>query len=199
VEISSALAADLRTLTDALDPPRVDLADQLLRLITSIRMKPESYLGLALTVVNAGVPLTVTAFVDAVTTAHVRSSAQLPLSRLCDAEPGSAIVFYASEPVAFVDFAVELSAALDLATGVITLDGHLNPPEWMGADTAMDPASQMNQALGILIDRGFVPEDARAELEGLAVRRAAGRTAAAVHVINGVARGSRGRSVARRI
>lgn len=185
MEISTELAADLRTLTEALGPPGVDLEAQLRALITDIRMSNGSYLGLALTVVSGGVPFTILALDELLAAAGIRSSAKLPLPALCDVEAGSSIVFYAAEPVAFVDFARGVSIALGVEFDAIELDAHLTPPARTEALTAIAAATQANQAIGILIDRGFEPIGAQAELARLGAGLGPGPDAAALQIIRG--------------
>ncbi|HEX3337471.1 MAG TPA: hypothetical protein VHS54_13495 [Jatrophihabitans sp.] len=189
MEISSALAEDLQALTEALDPPRVDLAIQLRQLISDIRMTNPAYLGLTLTVVSRGEPFIIAAFEAGASRADVRSSAYLPLATLCDVEAGSAIVFYASAPGAFDDFVHEVSAALGLAAGVIDVDGHLGPTTLVDGLSAAARARRMNQALGILIERGFTPETARAELRRLGEQPGADPAAAASQILQRAADG----------
>jgi hypothetical protein len=189
VEIPTALAADLQALTEALDPPRIDLAIQLGQLISDIRMTNPAYLGLTLTVISRGVPFTIAAFDEDATSAVVRSSASLPLATLCDIEVGSAIVFYATAPGAFVEFVHEVSSALGLAEGVIEVDRHLGRTTLLDGLSAATRARRINQALGVLIERGFTPEAARAELRRLGKQPGGSPAAAASQILQRAADG----------
>jgi hypothetical protein len=168
VELPSELAADLRTLTEALDPPRADLDAQLRALIADIRLTTRSYLGLTLTIVLAGAPFTIVAIEEPVGPERIQSSALLPLTTLCDVDAGSSLIFYAAAKDAFVHFAVEVTNALELEPGAIELDTRLTLPSRSDALSAVAAAKQVNQAIGVLIERGHSPTAARAELDALA-------------------------------
>jgi hypothetical protein len=164
VEISAALAADLKALTDALDEPGVDLEHLLHAFGADTRRTVDSYLGLTMTLIFDDFPISL-ATMDPV---DVATSLRLPLNALCDVQAGSALVLYADKPGAFVDLAADLSFALGLTPDVITLDDDLNPassPAGIGGLTEM---SHVNQAIGILIARGHLPDNARTELDRLA-------------------------------
>jgi hypothetical protein len=168
MDTPAALASDLRILTDALDPPRADLETQLRDLIAQIRFANESFLGLSVTIVSGGEPFTILTF-DTDAVPEIRSSARLNLAGLCDVESGSALVLYASAPDSFAEFAVDLAPRLDVAADAIVLDAHLVPPVRTTALTEIAATQRINQAVGVLIDRGFPPPAARVELH----RRAA--------------------------
>jgi hypothetical protein len=189
MEIPSTLAADLEALTEALDPPRIDLAVQLHRVIADVRMTHPSYLGLALTVVNGGVPYTIVTFVDDALAADVRASAHLPLPALCDVEDGSGIVFYAGVSGAFAEFADDVVAGFGLADDVVELDRHLSPSVAANGLSAIRGSQQMNQALGVLIDRGFEPAAARGELLRLSEQDGADPLSAPMRILDSAADG----------
>ena len=183
MQISAALAADLRNLTDALGHVETGLESQLRRLMADIRPASRSYLGLALTIVSAGVGFTIVTVAESVVPPVVAASAALSLAALCDVEPGSTIEFYASQPGAFIHFAAELGSALGLTSDAVVLDQHLMPrPRSAGLDGL--PASMgINQAIGVLIDHGRTVEQARAHLDHAADRDGRTLDAAAAQVI----------------
>jgi hypothetical protein len=99
------------------------------------------------------------------------TSLRLPLSALGNAGLLGALVFYAGNPGAFVDLAADLSFALGLGPDVVALDQDLTPisdPAGLTGLTGLAEMSQVNQAIGILIERGHVPHSARTELHRLA-------------------------------
>ncbi|MDT4928911.1 MAG: hypothetical protein QOF92_1778 [Pseudonocardiales bacterium] len=185
MELPSELAADLRILTEALDPPRADLEVELHALIADIRLTTRSYLGLTLTIVSAGIPFTIIAVDEPIEPGRIRSSALLPLTTLCDVEPESSMIFYAAEPNAFIHFATEVSNALGLDGGAIELDTRLTLPSRTDALSAIAAARQVNQAIGVLIERGRSPAAARGELAALAERAGTVLEVAATDLLDG--------------
>jgi len=165
VEFSATLVADLKSLTDALDQPGTDLEALLRGLADDARRAVGSYLGLKMTLIVDGHQVTLTAMDELANPGDIATTALLPLPALIDAEPGSVIVFYAGKAGAFVDFAADLSFTLGLRLDVIVLDEHLTPPH---AVSGLNEMSQVNQAIGILIERGHTPEHARAGLDRIA-------------------------------
>ena len=164
MELSAALAADLRFLTEALEESGTDLSVALQRLMRDTRLAVPTFLGLTLTVVINSAPVTFTALEETADPGTAATSALLPLTSLCDAEPGSVIAFYATQPGAFVDLAADLSFALGIDPGGIILDAGLDPPAAGSGLPGLRDQSEINQAIGILIELGYPPEDAGAEL-----------------------------------
>jgi hypothetical protein len=81
-------------------------------------------------------------------------------------EPGDFVLFQASEAGAFLLLADDLRAVLDPSLS-LWIDEHLHVPvDAMagGWRRSMRDSSMVNRALGVLIDRGFLPDDAYAEL-----------------------------------
>jgi hypothetical protein len=158
VAVSAALVADLKALTDVLDEPGIDLEALLRTVAADTRLAVDSYLGLTMTLMIDGYPITLTA----IDPDDIATSLRLPLDVLGHTDPGSVLVLYAAKPGAFVDLAADLSFALGLSPNTMTLDDDLTP-------TSDDPAGlqglaemvQVNQAIGILIERGHLPDSAR--------------------------------------
>ncbi len=165
------LSDQLDALTNALAEPGTDLQDVVAALADDVTAAVPSFLGLTLTVLLDGRPVTVTA-IDPDLVAAAGTSLQLPLERLAGAAPGSSVVFYAGRPGAFVDLAADTRYAYGL-DGDVVLDGHLNPLTRVSVvDPGINGSTEMsviNQAIGVLIARGHLPEEAHDEL----VRRAA--------------------------
>jgi hypothetical protein len=162
VDISSALATDLRTLTDGFD--QIDLESLLAEFVTDVRRAVRSYLGVTLTVVDDGRPFTMTVMSDGAGPRDVVSSAALPLSTVDGAEPGSQIVFYAGCAGGLVDFAADLSYALQLPLTAVELDRHRPPPSPDDGLVGLAEMMRLNQAVGILIEKGYTAEEAHLEL-----------------------------------
>jgi hypothetical protein len=178
--VSAALVADLKALTDVLDEPGVDLEQLLRTLAVDAQRAVDSYLGLAMTLIIDGYPITLTA-IDAV---DIATSLRLPLDVLGDADPGSVLVLYAAKPGAFVDLAADFSFALGLSPGIVALDDDLTPTNVSPGLIGLAELAQVNQAIGILIERGHLPDGARAELHRLADRGHTTVAAAARQVIS---------------
>ena len=172
MELSAGLAADLARLTDALDDPVTDLADLVGSVHDAFVVAVPSALGVAftiqtspdLTIRSSPAELTVSTLDGAATA--VATSLQVPLGSWTDLEPGSAVIFYAATTGALVDLAADLGWLLNLRSDVV-LDGHL-PAQQPEAESGLAELSVIQQALGVLIERGMTPEAGRNELEHLA-------------------------------
>lgn len=168
MEISAALASDLASLSQALDDPESDLETQLRRLVADIQHAIASYLGLRLTITLRGAEVTLTARERTWSTTDAATSLRLPLAAISPAQPGSNLVLYARTPGAFVDLAADLSYALALGPATLSLDDDLSDPVSESGIAGLDGQATINQALGVLIERGHTPESAREELSRLA-------------------------------
>ena len=165
------LSEQLDALTNALEDPGVDLRAVVAALADDVTAAVPSFLGLTMTLLLDGHPVTVTA-IDADLAAAAGASLKLPLDPLAGAAPGSSVVFFAGRPGAFVDLAADTRYAYGL-DGDVVLDGHLTTfPRAAGAHQGVNGSDEMtliNQAIGVLIARGYPPEEAHDEL----LRRAA--------------------------
>jgi hypothetical protein len=170
VEMVPSLAADLAALTSALGRADTDLAQSLEGLAANTRRAVDSYLGVMVTIVNGGYPVTVALMDSSDEPTPIASSAQVPLRTVSGAEPGSAIVFYASRPGAFVDFAADAAFMLELPLEAISLDSHLIGPDENLRASGLDDLSAINQAIGVLLGRGQSIERARRTLADDAAR-----------------------------
>ena len=184
VEISPALAADLAFLTIALDEPdSLPLGSVLQRLVDDVRLAVPSFLGFTMALMVDGEAVTFTAVQGLADPGRAVTSARVPLEALTDFSTGGRIAFYATQPGAFVDFAADVTFALGLHPHEVVLDADLDKP----AATPRAPrpgladTCQINQAIGILIDHGFLPGEAEQEIRDRATaqqvtyRAAAGR------------------------
>ncbi|HET9648021.1 MAG TPA: ANTAR domain-containing protein [Microlunatus sp.] len=174
MDVSRSLSEQLSALTDALDDPGTDLSGILGVLVDDLTEAVPSFLGLQMTLDLNGRPFTLNTIADGDTDA-ARTTLQLPLDPLAGTGPGSAVIFYAAAPGAFLDLAADAHQAWGL-DGQVHLDQHLPARDTPTGHDAPGPASDdlhrwsiVNRAVGILIARGHTPEQARNE-----IRRAAG-------------------------
>jgi hypothetical protein len=162
VDISSALATDLQSLTDGFG--QTDLTALLTQVVDDVGRAVRSYAGMTLTIVDDGRPFTMTVMNDGNGPQDVVSSAALQLDAVDGAERGSEIVFYARCTGGLVDFAADLSYALHLPLTAIEVDGHRPPAATDGGLSGLTELMHLNQAVGILIEQGFTAEEAHVEL-----------------------------------
>jgi hypothetical protein len=191
VDISTALAADLALLTQALDQPDIDLKTQVQTLAADVASAVSSYLGLRMNIAASGHVISFALAADTPLDDQVAASLLIPLDALIDIAQGSALVLYAAAPGAFVDLAADLAYALDLDPARLVLDEHLDT-ERAGANlTGLDRYSAINQAIGILIERGHTPGTALTELQRLASLDGNNLHHAAATIVLGVSAPSR--------
>lgn len=176
----AALARDLASLTAALGRPGTDLGSLLAGLSDRMRLTVPSYAGLSMTVVIDGRPITLGTMDRG---GEVATSMRLPLSSLGAAEPGSIVVFYASQPGAFVDLAADADFALGDGHHVVALDENLHPPPTTPGLDGLDVLSAVNRAIGRLIGDGHTPEGALVELNRRARASGVSQHAAALRVV----------------
>jgi hypothetical protein len=193
VEATSALATELASLTEALDEPGTDLEILLQRLSYHCALAVNSYLGFSIILVIDDEPITFTLFDESVDHLDIATSATLPLDVLGNFGTGSAIAFYAANPGAFIDLSADLSFALGLPPGVIQLDNDMTSPTRPAARGTGDLALR-NLAIGVLLDRGHLPEQANAELRRQARQQNVSVATAAQRVIASAVNGPAPRS-----
>jgi hypothetical protein len=171
VNITAALAADLRLLTTALDEPDADIAGSLRRLAADTAAAIPSYLGLTVILRPSDHPFTFTYLTDGVAEGDVRTSLRLKVRgvRHGRAPPQEAIILYAESPGTFVDLAADLAWLTARPRRDFALDEDLIIPTGSLTGTHLAADSTINQAVGVLIGRGHTPEQAHAELDTQAV------------------------------
>lgn len=184
MDIPAALARDLASLTAALATPGTDLEELLAGLSGRMRRAVPSCVGLSMTLMMDGFPLTL-ATVDEV--AEVAASMSLPLSALGTADPGSVVVFYSTHPGAFVDLAADSAFALGDGDRLVLLDDDLHPPATTSGIGGLDALSAVNRAVGYLIGDGWTHEEAHTELHRRARTAGVSRHIAALGVVHGTA------------
>ncbi len=163
MDYSPALVEGLSLLSDALDDPMTDLQAVLSVLTDDLTAAVPAYLGLTVTLHVQDHPVVVTTL-DAGNTMDIRASLLLPLLPLGDSAATGSVAFYSGSAGAFIDLADDARWIFNL-DGPPVLDGHL-------PSTGGDPAgirgltalSDLNQALGVLIEDGHPQHDAHTEL-----------------------------------
>lgn len=188
MEINAALAIELAILTEALDDPGEDVAENLLRLAGAVRTAVPSYLGLMMIIARIDAPVVFTSFEDAAEDGAIRTSLMLPPDRVGHRGPtrGASLILFAAVPGAFVDLAADLSWMTGRRFTDIVLDQHLSVPVGQTATDTLRTQSVINQALGVLIGRGYTPERANRELDVRAADAGADRHRAAVLILTAI-------------
>ena len=183
----TSLAAALAVLSGGLDDPDLDVQHSLDQLASAVQGAVASYCGLSITVAADGIPVTITVphgdgggspAADAVT------SLVIPLSVISLTAQGE-LVLFASAPGAFIDLAADL--AYETATELVTfgLDTRLGPP--VALTVGVTALSVFNQAVGILVEAGHTPDQARARIAAIAAGDGHNLAAAAERILNGEA------------
>ncbi len=188
MDISADLAADLATLNGGLDDPDTDLEALLGALATSLPNAIASYQGMSMTFALDSHEVSFSVRDGPSSEAAVAASLLIPLSALSSAGAGSSLVLYATTPGAFVDLAADLSYALDLDAASLILDEHRTMPEdSAGAGMlGLRAHTAINQAIGVLIERGHTPESAYQELRRRADLDGGDVPAAAEQLLRGI-------------
>lgn len=181
---SSALVAGLALLSDALDDPVSDLEAVLSVLGDDLTAAIPSYLGLTCTLNVDDNPVIISTL-DPSTTAEVRASLLLPLR---DSGTTGSVAFFSGTAGAFIELADDARWIFG-PTGAPVLDGYL--PTSRGSPAGIRGLSEfqdINQAVGVLIEEGHLPEDAHTELRRRAARRNQTVPEAARVVLDGLGR-----------
>jgi hypothetical protein len=166
MKIGAALAADLGILTAALDEPGADVLHSLHQLGVDAQAAVPTYLGLSVTVDGSDPPFMFTTLEDGAAD-DVRTSLRLTLPGVGDgrASPTVALILYAGTPGTFVDLTADLAWLTGRPPSDFALDQHLSTPAGSDAGTCLRAALVINQAIGVLIGRGYTPGQARSELD----------------------------------
>jgi hypothetical protein len=185
MKIGAALAADLGILTAALDEPGADVLHTLHQLGVNAQVAVPSYLGLSVTVDGNDPPFTFTTVEDG-TADDIRTSLRLTLPGVGDgrASPSVALILYAATPGTFVDLTADLAWLTGHPPSDFGLDQHLSVPAGSDAGTYLRAASVINQAIGVLIGRGYTPEQAHRELDTQVDREGTDRHTAAQFILD---------------
>ncbi|MEO6793733.1 MAG: hypothetical protein ABI253_06020 [Mycobacterium sp.] len=183
--ITAAMAAALATLTESLDDPDTDIAHSLQLLTVYAAAAVESFLGLSVVVPHSVPNFTVTVPDHGDFAGDIRTSLHLSLPGPGGPRksPPAAVIFYAGSPGAFVDLTADLAWLTSQPLTEFTLDQHLGIPPGPDTTVELHMASDINQALGVLIGRGFTPQQAHRELDVQAAANRTDRHTAARHIL----------------
>lgn len=183
MHITQALSVDLALLTRAVDRPEIDIVQTLHQFAVDARIAVRSYLGLSLIAACDEPPFTFTALEEHATPGDIRSSLLMP--QTVDRTDNAAIlVLYAARAGAFVDLAADLSWLTGVDLSDYCLDQHLSTIAVHCTEPTVHTNSVINQAIGVLIGRGHLPEEAHKRLTAQAVEVGTHRYAAAVHILS---------------
>ncbi len=186
VENSPALIEGLSLLSDALDDPISDLQAVLSVLTDDLTAAIPSYLGLTVTLHVRDDSVIVSTLDTG--DAEVRASLLLPLLPLGASACTGSVAFYSGSGGAFIELADDARWIFNLA-GLPVLDAHLLPA---GVDAVgirgLTALSDLNQAVGVLVEDGHTPHDAHTELRRRAHHHGQTIPDAARHLLSTLAR-----------
>lgn len=188
--LPSALQHDLDALTAGLGYPGDTLQATLEVLIDDVATIVPSFLGLAVTVTAGGDPVTLSTL-DRTQPGRVRASLLMPLAAT---DPTiftpHTVVYFAAAAGAFTAMVADFRRRQP-SCGNVVLDRHLTPS---GGGPGIDGLAELlliNQAVGILIGRGHIPDQARAELGRHAHAHRQTESQAAAHLVDQLTAGKR--------
>jgi len=187
VDHSATLAADLALLSGAIKNPGDGLEPLLESLVEDLRRAIGSYLGLTMTIAVDDHEIS---FTQSERADPAGTSLQIPLASVAGSPPGSTLVLYAAVPGAFVDLAADMSWILALEPSMLVLDKHLGVPVPSEAVIGLHEHAIINRAIGALIEKGFTPDSARAELRRHAEADSGDVPAAAQRLLDSLLRSS---------
>jgi hypothetical protein len=188
VRFDATTVAALTTLTEALDEPGTDIVETVSRLGDVVAAAVPTFMALSFRTGSGDAQIDFTGRSDAHQgSSGIRTSLLIPLPDRGDdgfpAEPETALVLYAGRPGAFVDVAADISWLTGRPLDSFRIDEHLGP----AGDEESPPlreGSTVNQAVGVLLDRGFTMEAAVRHLDGLAAAAGVARVAAAAELLD---------------
>jgi hypothetical protein len=185
VVFPSLLFADLHALSAAVDDPGTDIAGTLAQLSDAAAAAVESYLGLSVEI-TGGADAFQLSTMSSDRSEIIGSSVLIPVTANAAILPGAVtnLVLYAATPGAFIDMAADLAWMTGRDTCEFHLDQYLTSPQPAPAARSVRALSVIDQAVGVLIDRGRTPEQATQDLALLAAREDADLPAAAASVLD---------------
>jgi hypothetical protein len=159
-----------------------DLTAILSVLMDDLAAAVPAFLGVELRLIAE--PPVVVSTLSRADTGRVKASVQLPLDLMGLAPAGSALVCYAAAPGAFTDLALATRKQYHL-DGQVRLDSQFVP--LVSADVlGVADRVTTEQAIGVLIEQGHTPDEARAALQRRATRDGVALVDAARSVIAAV-------------
>jgi hypothetical protein len=171
--ITPGLAAELILLSQAVDLPGTDLTETLTRLTADSQAAVDSYLGLSVVITSKRSAFDFTVLNEGTQAEHIRTSLLVPLSPAVLGETSAttavALILYAATPGAFIDLAADLSWITGRTIADFRLDEHRTLPASCIDPTPLAAMSDIDQAIGVLIGSGSIPEHAERDLYARAV------------------------------
>jgi hypothetical protein len=189
--LTAAMAAALASLTEALDDPDIDIAHSLRLLSLDAAAAVPSYRGLSVVVPQSDPPLMFTMLIDGAVASDIGTSLRLQWQgrRSLPRSSTVAIVLYAAVPGAFVDLAADVVWLAALPARDVVLDEQLGLPARPGFDGSLTAASAINQAVGVLVGRGYTPQQAGWQLDVQAAHHRTDRHSAARLILSKIETG----------
>lgn len=173
MRFDATTVAALATLTEALDEPGTDIATTVSRLGDVVAATVLSFMALSFRAGSGDAEIEFTGRSEAHDDlSGIRTSLVIPLT-----DPGvdrhpvqshSSLVLYAGQPGAFVDIAADIAWLTGRPLESFRIDEHIGAPRDDGSVAALQDASTVNQAVGVLLERGFTVAAAVNHLEDLA-------------------------------
>jgi hypothetical protein len=113
------------------------------------------------------------------------TSLRLPMPPSGDSTmPFAVLILYAGNPGAFVDLAADLAWLTGRALTEFVLDQHRSPPPVGATPGGLAAASLIDQAIGVLIARGYTLERAHHEIDARAERLSVNRSGSANDILS---------------
>jgi hypothetical protein len=165
--ITAATVAALTLLTEALDDTDADIGRSLQLVSLYAEAAVPSYRGLSIYVAQSNPPLYILAMTDRIVTGDARTSLQFTLSGRGEhgSLPPVSLILFADSAGAFVDLAADLAWLTARPLTDFALDQHLTIPAGSLTAGQLRADSAINQAIGVLIGRGYTPQQADWELD----------------------------------
>ncbi|MGI8760785.1 MAG: hypothetical protein ACR2LF_05745 [Jatrophihabitantaceae bacterium] len=186
MQLTAALAADLTTLSETLDDQGLEIADTLRQLAVDAKLAVRSYLGLTVTSLVSGRPVTLTTLEFGAEPGDILTSLRLPMPPAATdgvAAPRVSVTLYAGIPGAFIDLAADLSWLTGRPLAEFVLDEHRILPSAPDTPSGLAVASLINQAIGVLIGHGYTPERAHRELDARGAQLGLDRHRGAIDIL----------------
>lgn len=190
MKLTAAVVAALSALTASLDDPDTDIVQSLDLLTLCAAAAVESYVGLSILVSQNDSRFVITTPADGNFADDIHTSLHLnvPGPGNPRKSPPVDVTFYAASAGAFVDLAADLSWLTGQPAADFTLDQHLALPPGLDATDELGAESDINQAIGVLIGRGYTPQQADWQLDAQASNNRIDRRATARHILDRIIR-----------
>ncbi|MBJ7287940.1 hypothetical protein [Williamsia sp.] len=187
--INETLATALAALTQALDQPGADIAAGLDQLTADAVAAIPSYRGLSIVVSQPDTPFTITVLTTSSRPDDIRSSLHFTFRADGGVDRHSPvdIILYGGSPGTFVDLAADIAWLTGQPLSALTLDQHLTVAAAADVATQLGAASEINQAIGVLIGRGLTSREAHLHLDEIVSANATDRQGAARIVLTALA------------